>query len=271
MPWSKLKNIILVILVITNLCLLAQVALPAIQSRRLLDQTREQAIQFLQGRGVQLDEGTVPQSIDLSPQVAERDLAGEERAAAALLGSPVTAEARGGEVYRYFNERGSIQFHSDGACSAQLEPEQFPLGEDRAAGCLALLKRMGLTGDILEEEGDTLIFRQNWEGTPLFTQQVTLVCQGDGLAAIATGRQLLAAPQPDPTRRTVTVATALIDLLNGVGALGDVCNRVDAIEAGYVTSASLSGAALLTPVWRVTTDTGAYQLDAVTGGVSRVS
>ena len=63
MPWSKLKNIILVILVITNLCLLAQVALPAIQSRRLLDQTREQAIQFLQGRGVQLDEGTVPQSI----------------------------------------------------------------------------------------------------------------------------------------------------------------------------------------------------------------
>jgi len=271
MPWSKLKNVILVILVITNLCLLALVAVPAIQSRRLQDQAREQAIQFLRNRGVHVDGGIVPQSIDLAPQTAERDLEGEERAASALLDGPVTAEARGGEVYRYYNKKGSIQFHSDGTVSAQLEPEAFPLGTDRAAGCLALLKRMGLEGEILSSEGDTLTFRQTWEGTPLFTQQVTLVCQGNGLAAIAAGRQLLAAPQPDPARQTVTVSTALIDFLNGVGALGDVCNRIDSIEAGYVTAASLSGTTALTPVWQVTTDTGAYQLDAVTGEVSRVS
>jgi len=271
MPWSKLKNVILVILAITDLCLLALVAVPALQSRHLQGQAREQAIQLLRDRGVQVDGSIVPQSIDLTPQTAERDLEGEERAAAALLDGPVTAEARGGEVYRYFNEKGSLQFHSSGILSAQLDPDAFPLGTDRAAGCLALLKRMGLEGEILASEGDTLIFLQTWEGIPLFTQQVTLVCRGNGLAAITTGRQLLAAPQPDPTRQTVSVATALIDFLNGVGALGDVCNRIDSIEAGYVTAASLSGTSILTPVWQVTTDTGAYQLDAVTGEVSRVS
>ena len=78
-------------------------------------------------------------------------------------------------------------------------------------------------------------------------------------------------PQPDPSRETISVATALIRFFNGVGALGDVCNRIDAIEPGYVAAASLSGPILLTPVWRVTTDTGAYQLDTVTGGVTRVS
>ena len=72
-------------------------------------------------------------------------------------------------------------------------------------------------------------------------------------------------------RKTVTVATALISFLNGVGALGDVCNHIDAVEQGYSAAASLSGPILLTPVWRVTTDTGAYQLDTVTGGVTRVS
>ena len=271
MPWSKLKNIILIILAAANLCLLALVAFPSIQSGRLRSQAREEAIRFLQDRGVQVDGGIIPQSVDLPPQTAERDLKGEERTAAALLGSPVTAEARGGEVYRYFNDNGSIQFHSDGSCSARLEPEAFPLGEDRRAGCLAILERMGLNGEILEEEGDTLVFRQTWEGRPLFTQQMTLACENGGLAGIAAGRLLAAAPQADPTRQTVAAATALIRFINGVNGLGDVCNRIDAVEPGYVTAVSLSGPTVLTPVWRVTTDTGAYQLDMVSGGVTRVS
>lgn len=271
MPWSKLKNIILVILAVTNLALLVLVGGQAIQGSRLRTRAREDAIQFLRGRGVEVEDSLIPQSMDLPPHTVERDLAGEERAAAALLGAPVTAESRGGEVYRYFNQKGSVQFHSDGTLSAQLQPGAFPLGEDRAAGCLELMERMGFQGEALSGEGDELTFRQSWKGTPLFTQQVTLVCQGHDLVAIAAGRLLSGRFQPDTTRKTVTVATALINFYNGVGALGDVCNRIDGIEPGYVAAASLSGPIVLTPVWRVTTDTGAYQLDTVTGGVTRVS
>jgi len=271
MPWSKLKNIILVILAITNLALLVLVGGQAIQGSRLRTRAREDAIQFLRSRGVEVEENAVPQSMDLPPQTAERDLEGEERAAAALLGTPVSAEARGGEVYRYYNEKGSVQFHSDGAISAQLEPGAFPLGEDRTAACLELMGRMGFQGDILGQEGDGLTFRQTWKGAPLFTQQVTLVCTGGELTGLSAGRLLVGEPQPDTTRENISVATALIGFFNGMGALGDVCNRIDAIEPGYVAAASLSGPIVLTPVWRVTTDTGAYQLDTVTGGVTRVS
>ena len=271
MPWTKLKNIILVILALTNLSLLFLVAGPALQGRQRIDQAWEEAIRFLRNRGVQVEEGIVPRSMDLPPLKLERDLEREERSAAALLGGGVTAEARGGEVYRYFNDKGSVQFHSDGTISAQLESAAFPLGEDRRAGCLALMERMELEGTILEEEGDELVFRQTWRGSPLFTQQMTLVCRDGGLAEIAAGRQLVGRPQEDPERTTLSAATALIDFLNGAGAMGDVCNRIDAIQPGYVTTASLSGSTLLTPVWRITTDTGAYQLDAVTGAVTRVS
>ena len=78
-------------------------------------------------------------------------------------------------------------------------------------------------------------------------------------------------PEADPTRQTVSVATALIDFINGVSALGDVCNCLDDIQPGYVTAVSLSSPTVLTPVWRVSTDIGDYQLDTVTGGVTRVS
>lgn len=271
MPWSRMKHIILAILAITNLALLVLVGGQAIQGSRLLSQARENSIQFLRNRGVEVDDAVIPQSMDLRPQRLERDLAGEERAAAALLGGPVSTESRGGEVYRYFNAKGSVQFHSDGTFSAQMEEGAFPLGDDRAAGCAALMDRMGIQGSILSEEGDELTFRQAWTGVPLFTHQVTMVCQGNGLAAITSGRQLVGKPQEDASREAVSVATALINFFNGVGALGDVCNRIDAIEPGYAAAASLSGPILLTPVWRVTTDTGAYQLDTVTGGVTRVS
>ena len=271
MPWSKMKNMILVILAVTNLALLVLVGGQTLQGRRLLSRAREDSLQFLRNRGVEVDESIIPQSMELTPQIVERDLAGEERAAAALLGSPVTAESRGGEVYRYFNDIGSVQFHSDGTLSAQLEKGAFPLGEDRGNGCLVVMERMGLQGTILEETEDEIVFRQTWRGRPLFTQQVTLVCQDGDLRGITAGRQLVGTPREDTTRKTVTVAPALISFLNGVGALGDVCNRIDAVEQGYSAAASLSGPILLTPVWRVTTDTGAYQLDTVTGGVTRVS
>lgn len=271
MPWTKLKNIILLILVIANLALLALVAGPAIQSRRVVSRAREDAILHLRNRGVQVEESAVPESVTLPPRTVERDLSVEERAAGALLDGPVTAEARGGEVYRYFNGNGYIQFHSDGALSAQLKEGRFPLGEDVPAGCVALMEKLGVRGTIIEQSEGELVFRQTWEGRPLFTQQVTLVCQDGCLTAITNGRQLVGRPQEDTSRKTVSAATALIDFLNGVNALGDVCSRIDAIEPGYVAAPSLSGPTSLTPVWRVTTDTGAYQLDAVTGGVSRVS
>jgi len=270
MPWSKLKNIILVILAATNLCLLFLVGGQEVQDSRLRSRAREDAIQLLRSRGVQVSEDIIPQTMTLRPQTVQRDLEGEERAAAALLGTPVTAESRGGEVYRYYNEKGVVQFLSDSAFSARLDPAAFPLGSDRRRSCLELMARMGLKGNMIEEGAERMTFRQTWEGSPLFTQQVTLVCQEGGLASITAGRQLVGRPLEDPTRSTITVATALIEFVNGVNALGDVCNRIDAIEEGYVVAVSLSGPSALTPVWRVTTDTGAYQLDTVTGGVTRV-
>ena len=259
----------ILLLVLTNMCLLGLAVRQSIRSGRLDSQARENGILFLRERGVEVEDAVVPQHVSLTPQVAERELTAEAEAAAALLQGKVTAEARGGEVYRYYNDNGAVQFHSDGTFSAQLRPGLYPAGEDRTAACQRALECLGFQSQLLEEDREELIFRQIWEGTPLFSNQVTVTCHQGSVVGMAAGRRLVGTPRQDTTRQTITVATALVDFLNGVSTLGDVCSRVDAIEQGYVTTASLSGTVTLTPVWRVTTDTGAYLVDTVTAAVSR--
>lgn len=270
MPWSKLKNIILLILVLTNLFLLVLVVGQSIQSSRLKGQIREETVRFLTDRGIQIEEAVIPEGMTLSPMAAERDIEGEQAAAAALLRGEVEAEARGGEVYRYQNENGSIQFHSDGTFSARLEPGAYPAGDDPERTCQVLLESVGFSGSLIQADGEGLTFLQKLDGVSLFGLQVTVLYENGSLTALTAGRRLVGEPQQDNTRQTISVSTAMVRFLNGVSALGDVCNRVDRIEQGYSCTASLSGPMSLTPVWRITTDTGAYQLDTVTGTVSRV-
>lgn len=270
MEWPKLKNIILIILVATNLCLLAFVAQRELRASYTKRLARSEAIQFLADRSVTVAEDQIPDDMTLTRQTVERDLELEGISAALLLGGEVQAEDRGGGVYRYFNDAGSIQFHSDGAFSAQFTPGAFPLGEDKRASCLDMLSRLGFEGALVEEGPSTLTFRQLWGGVPLFNQQVTLALADGCLTAMTAGRRLVGTPVQDLSQSSISLVTALIDLLNGINRLGDVCSRVDAIEEGYVAATSLSGPMTLTPVWRITTDTGFYQMDLMTGELSRV-
>lgn len=270
MEWPKLKNIILIILVLTNLFLLGFVLRREFQDSYLQRQTRDNALRFLAGRGVEVAEEQVPDQAALVPRIVERDLEREGTLAVQILGGSVQVEAPGGGVYRYFNENGVLQFHNDGVFSGEFLPGTLPVGEDWEAGCLDLLAKLDFAGELLETDGESLTFRQLWEGQPLFNQQVTLELQDGCLVSMTAGRRLMGEPEEDPASQSISVATALISFLNGVNTLGDVCSRIDAIEPGYVSAASLSGPMTLTPVWRVFTDTGAYQLDMVTGDLSRV-
>ena len=142
MPWTKLKNIILLILALANLFLLTMVVSQELQDRQAREQTWQGAVRFLTQQGVQVEERVIPQTMELSPQTVRRDrrvLWGVGGAAGALLGGEVSMEALGGEVYRYYNDSGSIQFHSYGAFSAQLEPAAFPVEGSPAQAAQAAL------------------------------------------------------------------------------------------------------------------------------------
>ena len=140
--------------------------------------------------------------------------------------------------------------------------------EEKEAGCAAVLEALGFEGTLLEETGESLVFQETWNGVPLFGQKVSVSCSGGSVSAIS-GQRLTGEPNEDQSRSTITVSTALVRFLNGVSTLGDVCNRIDRVEEGYLCTASMTGSMTLTPAWQITTDTGTYQLDTVTGTVRR--
>jgi len=271
MEWPKLKNIVLCILVLTNLFLGVMVARRDLQDSALRSQARENAIQFLEDHGIQAEESRVPHQMTLLPQTVSRDLGREALLAARLLGGTVQAASLGGEVYRYFNDNGSLQFHNDGAFQGEFVPGFFPVGENREEDCRTALDKLDFQGELTAAGTDSLTFRQTWEGQPLFGQEVTLLLEEGSVTAMTGGRRLVGQPTQDASRSAITVPTALIRFFDGLTQLNAVCSRIDGITEGYVSGGSLSGPMTLTPVWHIATDTGTYQMDLVTGALRRLN
>lgn len=271
MEWPKLKNIILILLIFTNVCLLVLLGGPAWQEQQFRQQTRAGAIQFLNQKGISVSEWVVPERVEPTLQVARRSVQQEQLKAQAVLGQNVRQEIRGGEVYRYESGKGVIQFHSDGTFSMQMQPEAFPIGEEPQQAALALLEKLGMDVEILERSEYSLTARLVWQGDAVLNREFSVEWNEVGLTRIANGSRLVGTPTQVERSETITVATALITFLNGLDELGDVCSGIREITQGYTSSALLSGPMELIPVWHIATDAGVYQLDMMSGQLSRIS
>ncbi len=270
MEWRKLKNIILLMLVGLNLSLAVLLLGPRLGDRYRVIQAEREALTFLEKKGIALDEDMVPDPAALPPQVVERDLEAEARMAAQLLGETVTVTTSGGGVYRYAAEAGVLQAHGDGTFWARLRSTDFPLTGEGKSDALSVLEKLGFAGEVAEETEQSLTICQIWNGVPLFNQRSTVLWDDVGVTEIADGRRLHGIPVEDTERPVITRATALIRFYHELNRMGDVCSRVDEIVPGYICATALDRQMTLTPVWRITTDTGAYQLDLVNGVLDRV-
>lgn len=273
MEGSKLKNIVIVILVLLNLFLLVLSGGRRIQDARSRDEARTAAVEVIHRGGVALDERVVPDEMSLLPMAAERDLKLEILQARALLGGEVEAHARGGEVYRYENEGGWLQVHSTGQYSARMEPGQALTGQEQPAQhAVALMQLLDMecrvvASDVVGGQGE-VVLNQTLNGADLLDCQVS-VRYRDGCAVEITGSRRLLGQAERAGGAPVAVATALMRLYNGLNDMGDVYNAIKDIAPAYVLGAEGAGTMRLTPVWQVETDTGTYRLDTLTGVLTR--
>lgn len=275
MEWPKLKNIIILILLIVNGFLLVLVGARREESARYERTALEQTVQVLEQGGIQVDIEAVTSAGGLVPMAVDRNLEREARLAQALLGEPVQGENRGGGLYLYQGTLGELSLRAGGELSAEFERDkrwQTARPEDHAA---ALLKQLGIeavqTG--FAEQGDetAVRFRQSWNGTAVFSCEVELVYR-DGYLTALRGSLLTAGTGTAETGTPLTLPTALMRFSEELSATGDVCSAVRSMEAGYwAFTQSLSGGARLAPVWLVSTDTSDYYLDCVTGTLTRLS
>ena len=274
MEWHRMKNIIILILLLLNGFLLVLVGTRRNEAAQYDRAALEQTVEVLAGRGIEVDLGSLSDPGSLLPLSLERDLAAEQRLARALLDEVVEADNRGGGLYLYRGALGEMSIRAGGELSAALADSPVWASDDPEGHAAALLKKMGVSvrplGAETLEGRTTVRFRQLWNKVPVFSCEVEFVYENGRLRTVQ-GTLLTAGQGEEAAGEVLSLPTALLRFLDGVTATGDVCSAIRSMEAGYrVSSQPLSGGVRLTSVWLVSSNTADYYLDGATGALTRL-
>jgi hypothetical protein len=270
--WSKVKNIVILILLAVNILLLGQTAEQERQYRKYQEEALDGAIKVLLQQGYEVEETALPKERVLFSLVAERDKGSEERFAETLLGSVSRTEEGVRSVYR--GEGGSCWFRSDGSFSLTFLPGVHkPDGEKEEIHAQRLLTQVGYPCEVAKvdaqgEDSIQVTVRQTWEGAPIFSCTAELVYQNGELIEIG-GVRLIGTPVREAEGgEMMDLPTALIRFMAGMREGGHVFTAIKQMTAGYQV-ASAGRHMELRPVWGIDTDVDTMLLDGLNGALSK--
>lgn len=265
-----IKNCILIMLVLVNLFLLFLVISKESKSREL-SLRREEALRLVYAeKGISLDP-----DLDLeieAPNVAyaTRSLFAEKSAVNSLLGSTSTSDL-GGSIIYYDGSHGGARFRGTGEFELVLDPGIIKLDDDPAAASAAAMKKLGFkssndSAEIRQEsEGPVVSFYLTLKDKPVFNC-VTVCHFVSGSLNIMEGRVYFDnIHYRDNYQELPDSFTILTNFLEHLRSSGKLCTKVTGLEAGYLIEASMVNECVLNPVWKITTDTGDFYFDGVTG------
>lgn len=264
MRWSKIKNIIILLLVIVNGFLLAQVGLRRWQSERSERETRQRVIAILDRNGVDYLPDEVPGGLDLTSRRVTLSLPGEAEAAI-LVGTVTDVQTTGGRTV-YTGAEGSVSTTSTGELTVEFIHSEA-LSES------AVLERISKLGVTLRETGrtydvgdPTVTYVQLWNGVPIPGERAVLTYAARCPYTLSL-RFLAGEEETLPAEETVTAATALTRLLDELSRGGGyVCSQITDMYPGYLSGGTVT--VTLTPAWFIETDTWRFIVDGLTGAVS---
>lgn len=272
MEWPKIKNIIIVILLLINGFLLVLVCGQHLSLHRYEQSALTRAAQVLEQNEISVSEEALEAASSLPSITITRSLEGEAELARTLLGSDAVCTDQSGGLYEYSSQAGTVTFRANGGFTAILS--DAPLNGKRPANhAAALFKSMGLEGELLaqseSDESVTISFRQLLDGVPLYSCRLdfeyspTRLCSISGTLLVPQSASVSA-----DSSSMLDVPTALIRFLQEILERGDVCTAITGLQAGYLSTQSF-GSTSLTPVWLVSTNITDYYLDGTTGALSR--
>ncbi len=271
MRWSKIKNIIILLLAMVNVFLLAMVGMRSWRTQRAEQETRTRMVEVVEHSGITFLPEEIPGELEISGRQVSAAGLGEDEAAA-LVG-PVTERTAAGTRITYTGEKGSATFAPGGEIDVQFLAGARPLGgADVGKASEALLESLGIQGEETRRrtqgETVTLVFTQLWGEIPVPDLALTIVYRRGELSSL-TGRCLTGTEEPLSGSGTgISAATALVRFLEGLNQGGYVCSQVTKMYAGYMVSGT--GTVTLTPAWYLQTDAWPWRfaVDGSTGALT---
>ncbi|HBR09278.1 MAG TPA: hypothetical protein DD735_10375 [Clostridiales bacterium] len=268
---SKIKNFIIIILLIVNLLLTAVIGADMVKNRTLRRQALEGVVAIMESRGITVSEDVALSYPDLNICSVRRDLDAEKKRVSAVLGK-VSVQDRGGNILLYLGERGEAQFSGTGVFEILMNVGAVPTGQDPEGTARAFLKKLGMStvkGDDgvrvdVRDGAGTVVLNCQIGKTEIINCQVTFIFT-DGSLMLVSGTRPLDKGSSDSLDNAMDVSTILMRFLDIISESGHVCSRLENLELCYVQSAPASGLGKLEPVWCLTTDAGEFYINGLTG------
>ena len=278
LPVSKLKNLVILILLLANLAMLGLLVPGQMEERREAESLRQSLSELYAAQDVVLDPAIIPDTVTLYALELGEDAAADLQAAKALLGDHVLVQDDSTRYLRtYQSEDGVCSLGRAGTFRAQLKNQAE--SSDLTKAAQKTLKRMGFRYSSLGEPVRlragvyTVTATQSVLDAPVFEGELTLTYSNNCLTALDgvffTGVGTLTRVSETAC---ISAADALVSFLSARYDLGWVGSEIVAMEQGYLRSETAAAAAVhITPVWRLTTDTGTFYINGVSGEVTAVS
>lgn len=278
LPVSKLKNLVILILLLANLAMLGLLLPGRLEERREAEDLRQSLSALYAAQDVDLDPAVIPDTVTLYALELGEDPAADLQAAKALLGDQVLVQDDSTRyLSAYQSAYGTCSLGRVGRFHAQLEDQEE--SGDLVKAAKKTLKRMGFSYSSLSQPERvragvyTLTATQSVLDAPVFGGELTLTYSNNCLSSLDgvffTGAGTLTRVSETAC---ISAAGALVSFLSARYDLGWVGSEIVSMEQGYLRAETAAAAAVhLTPVWKLTTDTGVFYISGVTGEVTTAS
>ncbi len=269
MNWSRVKTVLIILFLCTDIFLLATYLTSKYASSTISSEVIESTVEVLKNNNIKVDPAIIPQKIpSVISAEAENVISDYETFARKILGSEFTAVEFGYESVvgrlTFFGDR--FNFVKNTALDAITD--LIPVTDEKMAKDVTVssLQQVGFdlkNAEITTEksgDGYTVTLENHANSLPIFNSQVLVTLSKSGITSIS-GIWFNETDSQNGSNNIKSITSALIDFIPDVTSPAEITE----IQLGYniFDKASYHKSATLIPVWKVTLKDGnTYLLDA---------
>ena len=267
METYRLKNIVILILLMLNVCLLALVISRQYAQYQAQKDLISQTVTLLAKNDIAIDPELLEGNTALYAYSYSRDAEAEAAFAAVLLGDDVRQQDAGGGTYVYSNDAGSATFRSNGSFSVQIDTpllEQKSGKEFVQAYCPSNYRY-----EQTQSSGSysSITATPQVDGFPVYGASIVFLFHENILTSVS-GFFVPSAELSSEPVDVITKSSAAVYLLDYCNEEGKICNTISEISAGYILQSTVSAPMQLIPAYKIDTNTYSYYVNSSTGYIS---
>lgn len=267
METYRLKNIVILILLLLNVCLLILVISRQYAQYQAQKDLISQTVTLLERNDISIDPELLEGNAALYTYSYSRDAEAEASFAAVLLGEDLTQQDAGGGTYIYSSSAGSATFRANGSFSAQIETPF--LKEKSGKEFVQAYCPSNYRYDQTQSSGSytSITATPQVDGLPVYGASIVFVFHENMLTSVS-GFFIPPAELSSEPIDAITKSSAAVYLLDYCNEEGKICNTIDGISTGYILQSTVSAPMLLIPAYKIDTNTYSYYVNSLTGYIS---